>query len=210
MRDCWTQVQADVMECNRCATNLRDVEVDCPPGLLYPQGIDPPASIRVLFVGVAPPENGRHFYTDPSDSLRRGLFDVLAYLGRPVCSVAGFVEHGFFLVHAAKCAIRDTTRPDLGVSRFCASQHLRREIECLKPDGLCFLSKNIAFPMASSLLTEWGYSGPIRFGRPMTAFITDRPIQVVATAWPGRGHEALTKVHVESLFCELGLPTWQS
>ncbi len=134
MKDCWAEVQADVIGCNRCATHLRDVEVDCPPGLLYPQGIEPPASIRVLFVGVAPPENGCHFYTDQSDNLRRGLFDTLADLGRPVRTLEGFIAHGFFLVHTAKCTIRRTTKPDLRVSRFCASQHLRREIECLSPD----------------------------------------------------------------------------
>ncbi len=210
MNDCWAEVQADVIGCNRCATDLREVDVDCPPGLLYPQGIEPPASIRVLFVGVAPPENGRHFYTDQSDNLRRGLFDTLADLGRPVRTLEGFVAHGFFLVHTAKCAIRGTTKPDLRVSRFCASQHLRREIECLTPDGLCFLSKNIAFPVCGDLLPGWGHSGSVRFGQLMTAVVADRPVQVVATTWPGRGHEALTRAHIQSLFCGLGLPTWQS
>lgn len=206
MKDCWRELQADVAGCTRCNRDVREVRVDCPPGLLYPQGIEPPGSIRILFVGVAPPENGRHFYTDPSDNLRRGLFDVLEQLRRPCRTVEGFITRGFFLVHTAKCAIRGTAKPDLRVSRFCASTHLRREIECLVPDGLCFLSKNIAFPVCADLLPGWGHPGPVLFGQLVTVVAADKPVQVVATAWPGRGQEALTKAHVQSLFCELGLP----
>jgi len=200
----------DVAGCARCGTALPDIGVESPPGLLYPQGIEPPDPLRVLFVGVAPPENGRHFYTDPSDNLRRGLFDLLGQLGRPCQTVGGFIGRGFFLVHTAKCAIRGTTKPNLRVSRFCASTHLRREIECLAPDGLCFLSKNIAFPVCTDLLPGWGVSGRIEFGELITVVVNDNPVQTIATAWPGRGHEALTKVHVQSLFCGLGLPTWES
>lgn len=119
--DTWAQLQADVAGCTRCHAELPDVHVECPPGVLYPQGIQPPVPVRVLFVGAAPPENGRHFYTDPSDNLRRGLFDVLELLGRPCHTVNTFIERGFFLVHTAKCAIRGTTKPDLGVSKLCAS-----------------------------------------------------------------------------------------
>lgn len=209
MKDCWTLLQVDVEGCTRCATDLPDVRVECPPGLLYPQGIEPPDPVRVLFVGVAPPENGRHFYTDPSDNLRRGLFDVLEQLGRPCRTVDGFIARGFFLVHTAKCAIRGTTKPDLVVARLCASVHLRKEIECLLPDGLCFLSKNIGFPVCADLLPHWGHSGRVEFGEVTMVALGDRPVQVVTTAWPGRGHEALTKAHVQSLLCELGLPTWQ-
>ena len=98
----------------------------------------------------------------------------------------------------------------LGVSKFCASTHLRREIECLVPDGLCFLSKNIGFPVCTDLLPRWSVSGRVEFGEVATVVVNDKPVQAVATAWPGRGHEALTTVHVQSLFCRLGLPTWES
>lgn len=208
MKQCWTDVQIGVAGCIRCESELPDVDVDCPPGLLYPAGIVPPSPIRVLFVGVAPPENGRHFYTHPSDNLRRGLLAVLQDLGRPCGDVHGFITRGFFLVHTAKCAIRDTTAPDLRVSKFCASLHLRKEIECLLPDGLCFLSKNIGFPVCHDLAVEWDPSVQVAFGEPTTLVIRDKPVEVVATAWPGRRHEAITRLHVQSLFCRLGLPSW--
>lgn len=68
IRDCWAQIQMDVASCVRCGAALPEVGVECPPGPLYPLGIEPPDPVRVLFVGVAPPENGCHFYTDPSDN----------------------------------------------------------------------------------------------------------------------------------------------
>lgn len=210
MRDCWPHLRVEVAGCTRCSTDLPDVRVECPPGVLYPPGIEPPDPLRVLFVGVAPPETGRHFYTDQSDNLRRGLFDVLRQLGRPCRTVPDFIEHGFFLVHTAKCAIRATTRPNLGVSRLCASTHLWREIECLAPDGLCFLSKNIGFPVCVDLSPRWGAPGSLQFGEVSTMVVDGKLVQVVATAWPGRDHKPLTKVHVQLLFCGLGLPTWES
>jgi hypothetical protein len=208
VNQCWTGVQAGVAGCTRCVSELPDVDVHCPPGLLYPPGIVPPGPMRVLFVSVAPPENGRHFYTPQSDNLRRGLFTVLQDLGRPCRDVNDFIARGFFLVHTAKCAIRDTTAPDRRVSRFCASLHLRKEIECLLPDGLCFLSKKIGFPVCRDLVDEWGPTVNVAFGRPTTVVICDKPVEVVATEWPGRGHEVITRQHVQSLFCRLGLPSW--
>lgn len=210
MKPCWTQLQVDVKGCTRCTADLPDVGVECPPSLLYPDGIEPPDPVRVLFVGVAPPETGRHFYTDPLDKLRRGLFDVLEKLDRPCRTIDDFIAHGFFLVHTAKCAIRGTTKPNLSVSKFCASAHLRREVECLAPHGLCFLSKNIGFPVCTDLMPHWRHSGCVEFGEVTTVVVDDRRVQVVATAWPGRGHETFTKAHVRSLCCGLGLATCQS
>jgi hypothetical protein len=208
VRDCWARLQAEVAGCTRCGADLPSIAVAAPPGLLYPQGIDPPEAIRVLFVGVAPPRTGRHFYTDHSDNLRRGLFDVLTELRRPCQTLDGFVNRGFFLVHTAKCAIRGTTKPNLDVSKLCASVHLAKEIECLLPDGVCFLSKNVGFPVALGLLPRWGVRGTVKFGEVTTIAVKEKPVQIVTTAWPGRGNEALTKLHLQSLFCELGLPAW--
>jgi hypothetical protein len=123
--------------------------------------------------------------------------------------VAEFVNRGFFLVHTAKCAIRGTTKPNLHVSKFCASVHLFREIECLAPDGLCFLSKNVGFPVSEDLLPRWGAGEPVPFGKVVSIAIGRKAVQAVSTTWPGREvHKPLAKVHVQSLFCTLGLPTW--
>jgi hypothetical protein len=186
---------------------MTDVDVNCPPGLLYPTGATPPSRVRVLFVGVAPPANGRHFYTDPSDNLRRGLFAVLRELGRPCQDIQGFIARGFFLIHTAKCAIRGTAEPDVRVSKFCSSRHLRKEIECVAPDGLCFLGKNIGFPVYKDLASAWSTAGDVEFGIVTTLLLGGKPMDVIATAWPGRGHEVLTRTHVHALFCRLGLAT---
>ena len=209
MKDCWVELQAEVAGCTQCDSQFPKACVDCPPALLYPEGIRPSRQVRVLFVGVAPPENGSHFYTDSSDNLRRGLFEVLEQLGRPCSDIPSFVARGFFLVHAAKCAIRGTTKPNLRVSKFCASIHLRKEVECLMPDGLCFLSKNIGFPVYTDLSCRWHVSRPPEFGEMGTLTINGRSTRVITTAWPGRGHEALTQLHVDSLFRHLDLPTWK-
>jgi hypothetical protein len=206
----WPEVQDSVRRCIRCRTDLPRIRVVCPPGVLYPPGIEPPEPVRVLFVGVAPPESGRHFYTDPSDNLRRGLFDILRELRRPCGSLSDFIDRGFFLVHTAKCAIRDTTKPSLPVSKLCASTHLYREIECLAPDGLCFLSKNIGFPVASDLLARWGARGPLPFGELISIVVGRKTIQAIATTWPGREvHKPVAMGHVDSVFSALNLPTWQ-
>jgi len=209
MSDRWLDLQDDVARCSRCRTELSNVAVECPPGVLYPPGIEPPASIRVLFIGVAPPETGRHFYTDPSDNLCRGVLDILRQLGRPCRSVPDFIERGFFLIHTAKCAIHGTPKPNLRVSKLCASTHLCREIECLAPDGICFLSKKIGFPVAANLLPRWGAAENVPFGEVITIVVGSKTVQAIATTWPGREvHKPLAKAHVQALFSGLGVPTW--
>lgn len=209
MRDCWPVLQGGVARCSLCRTELSDVSVECPPGLLYPPGSEPPDPVRVLFVGVAPPKTGHYFYTDSTDNLRRGLFDVLRQLGRPCRDLPDFIERGFFLVHTEKCAIRGTTNPNLRVSKLCASTHLRKEIECLAPDGLCFLSKKVGFPVSAELFPGWGAAPPVPFGKVVSLAIGTKTVHAISTTWPGREvHKPLAKAHVQSLFCGLGLRTW--
>jgi len=59
-------------------------------------------------------------------------------------------------------------------------------------------------------LPRWGAPASVEFGKVTTVEINDKPVQAIATAWPGRGHERLTEAHVRSLFCGLGVPTWES
>src|SRR2546425_4401951 len=118
--------QNQIASCTLCKKEFPRIKVDCPPGLLYPR---PPQPVKILFVGVAPPQKGRHFYcTNINDNLRRGLFAVLNQLKWPCKDLNDFFRYGFFLVHTAKCAIQGTTKPCLHVSRFCSSHHLKREI----------------------------------------------------------------------------------
>ena len=208
--DLWHNLQEQVAGCSRCRIELPRIAVECPPGVLYPPGIAPSPSVRVLFVGVAPPETGRHFYTDPSDNLLRGLLDILQELDRPCRDLRDFIARGFFLVHMAKCAIRGTPYPNLRVSKLCASTHLCREIECLAPDGICFLSKKIGLPVAAGLLPRWGAAGHLPFGEVISVNIAGKTARAIATTWPGREvHKPVAKAHVEALFSRLGVSTWQ-
>jgi hypothetical protein len=123
--------------------------------------------------------------------------------------VPDFIERGFFLIHTAKCAIQGTTKPNLRVSKLCASTHLCREIECLAPDGLCFLSKNIGFPVFVSLSPRWGAESRVPFGELTTIIVGHKSVQAIATTWPGREvHKPHAKAHLRSLFESLGLPMW--
>jgi hypothetical protein len=123
--------------------------------------------------------------------------------------VPDFVERGFFLVHTAKCTIQGTTKPNLRVSKLCASTHLCREIECLVPDGLCFLSKKIGFPVSAELLSRWRAPDRIPFGEVTSIVVGSKSVQAIATTWPGREvHKPLAKAHMHLLFSGLGLPTW--
>ncbi len=210
MSDLWLDLQERVAGCNRCRTEMPGVDVECPPGVLYPPGIAPPPSVRVLFVGVAPPKTGRHFYTNPSDNLRRGVLDILRELDRPCRDLPDFIGRGFFLVHVAKCAIRGTPYPNLRVSKLCAATHLRREIECLAPDGICFLSKTIGFPVSAALLPRWGAAGKVPFGEVIALDVGGKTVHAIGTTWPGREvHKPVAKAHVQALFSRLRVPTWQ-
>ena len=197
MKPRWAELQNCVSLCRQCETDLPDVDVDCPPRLLYIDGVEPPPAIKVLFVGVAPPRTGHGFHTDPADNLWLGLSTVLRELRRPCTSLAAFYERGFFLIHTAKCAIRGTTSPDLEVSQFCSSIHLSKEIDCLAPDAVCWLSKNVCFPVCQAEVARRGFSGQLSFGVPVAVSIGEKTVPFLATAWPGRGWQELTRVHLE-------------
>ncbi len=89
----WNYLQNRIADCILCKAKFQKIGVDCPPGHLYPS---PPQPVKILFVGVAPPERGRQFWTDPNDNLRRGLFDVLDKLRWPCNDLKDFLHHSFF------------------------------------------------------------------------------------------------------------------
>lgn len=208
MRACWAELQRIVSSCRRCEKKLPDVDVDCPPRRLYPDGIEPPDPLKVLFVGVAPPRTGCSFHTDPSDNLWLGLSGVLRDLRRPCTNLAEFYERGFFLVHTAKCAINGTTSPDVAVSQFCSSIHLGKEIDCLAPGAVCWLSKNICFPVCQAEVARRGFPHRLSFGVPVAVSVGDKTVKFLATAWPGRGWQEVTRPHLGSLFTLLRIPEW--
>ena len=70
-----------------------------------------------------------------------------------------------------------------------------------------FSARNVGFPVFKDLASEWGVAGRLEFGALSTLVLRGKPTDVIATAWPGRGHEVLTRAHVQALFCRLGLAT---
>ena len=70
------QIHSQIANCTDCkqAFKAEAFTVSCPPGEIYPT---PPAEVKLLFVGVAPPSPGKHFYSDPNDGLKHGLFSIL-------------------------------------------------------------------------------------------------------------------------------------
>ncbi len=130
---------------------------------------NPRREIGFLFVGVAPPPIGSeeddepgHFYSDPCDRLRLGLFHVLDHVfstdltqRNRVSREAGttaFLDAGFFFVHAAKVRpSRGKLAPGRSTMRFCAKRHLGEEVELLKPQAICFLGATNAAPAAEAV-----------------------------------------------------------
>lgn len=205
----WDELQATVSSCRRCETDLPYIEVECPPGRLYLEGIKPPNTVKVLFIGVAPPKMGNSFHTDSSDNLWLGLSTLLRELRRPCATLYEFYNRGFFLIHSAKCAIRGTTSPHLNVAQLCASIHLTKEIDCLAPEAVCWLSKNICFPVSQMEAKRRGLTHGLKFGVPTSISVDNKTVPFLPTTWPGRAWKEITKAHLKSFFSMLRIPEWE-
>lgn len=203
MENSWDQIQDEMSSCCLCEKRFPHIKVNCPPGKIYPRYEEVPKRIKVLFIGVAPPQKGRHFYSDSHDKLRSGLFEVLASLGYPCHNIADFYRHEFFLIHCAKCAIDGTTKPSLQISLFCAFEHLKREVEALMPDAICWLSKNVGWKVCKKLLPHWAVLQRIGFGEVGKGRLKSKSVLMLSTMWPGRGWEQQTKEHINKLLTDL-------
>ncbi len=198
----WDKLKQEIESCKRCKKEFPHLNVECPPGKLYPK---PPSLMQVLFVGVAPPRRGNHFYSNDKDNLRQGLFKVLAKLGKQCKTIDDFLDNGLFLLHTAKCPIHGTWKPNKKVSLYCSSKHLTREIESLSPKTVCFLSKSVGYPVMQNMLSTLGISETLKFGTVTKVKIANHWIHFVTTAWPGRGWEEETKKHLYKLFRAAGI-----
>ncbi len=198
----WGKIQGSISLCRKCTDKFEKIPVNCPPGNLYPS---PPLNIEIVFVGVAPPRKGDQFYTAPKDGLRRGLFNVLTENGIPCHTINDFHKHRFFFSHTAKCAIRDTPYPNINVSRFCSSNHLRTEMEYLLPKGLCFLGKTVGYRVCKDIAKANGFVGELRFGEICTIILSGREVFTLSTGWPGRTGLKHLRAHLPVLLKKLKL-----
>lgn len=178
-------IHAGIAACCDCKREFvaASFTVVCPPDLLYPS---PPAEVVVLFIGVAPPRPGEHFYSVHNDGLRRGLFSVLRECGYACSTVDDFHAHGFYLSHTAKCSIAGTPQPMREVCVFCSSKHLLTEIRALQPKAVCFLSKTTGLAACIAIAGSLGYRKAIQPGQIFQLVMEERPLNVMVTGWPGR------------------------
>ena len=120
-------------------------------------------------MGVAPPPIGSdaddeagHFYSDPCDRLRLGLFHVVDRVletnliqQNRISLEAGtiaFLNAGLFFIHAAKVRpVRGRLSPDVSTMRFCAQRHLVDEVLLLQPKAICVLGATKAGPAAHTV-----------------------------------------------------------
>lgn len=150
----WRRIQTEISNCRDCCIRWPDKVVQ---PLREGELPDPPKEIDILFIGVAPtPQNGPfrggHFYSSETDSLRVGLFKLLAEeeFGIPLvgCDLSNgnlrFHSVGCFFLHAAKVRPCEDSAPPKEAIAFCVARHLRQEILLLRPRALCFLGKNNA------------------------------------------------------------------
>jgi uracil-DNA glycosylase len=105
-----------------------------------------PKNVKLLFISEAPPLNAQfYFYNEQSnDRLRTRLFGILRDTGYEISRIKDFVDAGFFLLPTVKCpSARDgcNTAPGDRVIKLCATQHLKREITCIRPAGICLLGR---------------------------------------------------------------------
>ena len=162
----WAACQQRIASCRECLDRW-------PSRLEATLGVDevpnPRSSISFLFVGVAPPPIGSedddepgHFYSDPCDRLRLGLFHVVDRIletkliqQNRISLEAGttaFLNAGLFFVHAAKVQpVRGRLSPDRSTMRFCAQRHFVDEVSLLQPRAICVLGATKARPAAEAV-----------------------------------------------------------
>src|SRR5690348_8454053 len=129
----WEIIQDGIWACNACKGNC-SIELN-----IRQQTPAPIVPVTLLFVGIAPPDQG-HPYTrdkaksatnDPNDKLRR-FIEAAGNL-----TWDHLIRHGGFLIHAVKCAIISDVEgfqnPRIEVIDRCSSLWFVHELELLQP-----------------------------------------------------------------------------
>jgi len=155
MSQSWEILQHEADACNKCA--LKGIlEIDCPRKTIgIPTQIDHPSC---LFVSWNPPKQGKNFWNDSQDNLRKNVFGILK-----LNSIEEFLSRGYFLVHALKCPTRRPgmlqsgrllTRSALSV---CVPNHLQKEVALLEPQRICFMGAvaKEAFELFCREVRDW-------------------------------------------------------
>jgi len=180
----WNKIQTNIWECEECRADPR-IE------LRLRQWTDPPITkpVRLLVVAVAPPfepgviekTKAKSATNDPRDNLRLFVEEALH------TSWAELLSRGLLLLHSVKCAIIPDSmgfqNPQRRVVDLCATEHLAKEIEIVRPAVVLALGGAARRAVARSLgdykPTGLRVTGPLAgtflteaAGRKMQIFVT--------------------------------------
>jgi uracil-DNA glycosylase family 4 len=213
----WKELQGEIKRCTKC----RDEDlsgVRCPD--VRVPGVEP-HNVKLLFISEAPPLKTQfYFYNeDSNDRLRNRLFGILRDVGYEIRTIKDFDDAGFYLLPTVKCpSARDgcNTAPRGRVIEHCATQHLKREIECIKPDGIVLLGRTAlhGFLRLRSLedvhvrdSVNLGGTVSEVAGSVFEVEIAGKAIKVVPSYWPTRRHRKYHEIseHIKLLIDEIPL-----
>jgi uracil-DNA glycosylase family 4 len=212
----WIKIEEEIKQCMKCKEEGLS-GVRCPDGRIP---FLKPRNVKLLFVSEAPPLNcNSYFYNEKSnDRLRTSLFELLRNeLGYEMTTLTDFSNAGFFLLPTVKCpSAREgrNTAPATSVIRRCAEHHLKREIEYIKPDGVCLLGRTAlhGFFILHALWDEHAQNSE-ELGRTLSAAtgkvlevrMLDKTIKFMISYWPTRRHRKFHKIaeHIGQLMEEI-------
>jgi len=213
----WTEIQDVIKRCKRCKEE-GFYGVICPDKRVP---VSKPRNVKLLFISEAPPLNSHYYFYNESsnDRLRNSLFELLRCdLGYEISSIKNFIAAGFYLLPTVKCPSARTGRnaaPAKSVIKLCAEQHLKQEIEYIKPEGVCLLGRTAlqGFLILRSLWDvqvqdsrEVGRTLSDITGKMLEVKILDKNIKFMISYWPTRRHRRFHEIskHVKLLIEEIG------
>jgi len=209
----WTEIQEGIKRCKKCKEE-GFYEVKCPDDRIP---TSEPQKVKLLFVSEAPPLNSHYFfyYENSNDRLRNSLFELLrSDLGYEISSINDFIAAGFFLLPTVKCPSARNGRnaaPPRKVIKLCAEHHLKREIEYIKPDGVCLLGRTAlqGFLILRNLwdvqVQEMGRTLSEAAGKVLEVKILDKSTKFMISYWPTRRHRRFHEIseHIRMLMEEI-------
>jgi uracil-DNA glycosylase len=212
----WTEIQDKIKRCKNCKEE-GIYGVRCPDDRIP---TSEPQKVKLLFVSEAPPLNTRYYfyYENTNDRLRNSLFELLrSDLGYKISSIRDFIAAGFYLLPTVKCPSARNGRnaaPPGKVIKLCAEQHLKREIEYIKPEGVCLLGRTAlrGFLILHNLWdVQMKDSGEVRrtlseaAGKVLEVKVLDKNVKFMISYWPTRRHRRFHEIseHIGMLMEEI-------
>jgi uracil-DNA glycosylase family 4 len=212
----WSEIQDEIKRCKKCKEE-GFFEVKCPDDRIP---TSEPRHVKLLFVSEAPPLNTRYyFYNENSnDRLRNSLFGLLRTdLGYEINTISDFIATGFYLLPAVKCPSARNGRnaaPAKSVIKLCAEQHLKREIEYIKPAGVCLLGRTAlqGFLILRNLWDvqthdsgEVGKTLSEAAGKVLEVKILDNRTKFMISYWPTKRHRRFHEIseHIRRIIDEI-------